>query len=532
MTKRKKRTTNDRTSGDKKVAVIWTRVSTKEQADNNLSLDTQEKACRDYAARNGIEVDCLMGGTNESAKEEGKLFREMVTYVAKHRRINTIVVYSLDRFSRAGEQAMITVGYLKSKGIMVESVTQPIDANNPAGEFMQKMLFLFNQFENNLRKDKCVAGMQECLEKGDWYSQPPLGYSIDRTSAVKHTLVIDEAGKMLGQAFRWKAYEGLHNHEIVKRLKAEGFPKPIYPQRLSEIFHNPFYCGKIRHDFLGKNPDGTDKIVQGNHPAIVDEATWKLVNEAESHIGYSHATIVEGAPLKKHVICPVCGHFMTGYKSKGNWYYKCNTDGCKCNKRADVMHEKYCEVLEGYAIPKELRSIVVEEAGRVLRIGEENQIEQMRIVKARITKLNTQLKEVVIKHSLNDLPDEDYQITKEYLTKQISEAEAQLKDAENNSSNYSNSVESVVAIACALKGLWSNGDFEMRQEVQKMVFPEGIVWDRENCNYLTPKENLALVEFRSISDSYKNSNIKKQDKSFDLSCVVAEAGLEPTTSGL
>lgn len=532
MTRRKKKATNDRTSGDKRVAVIWTRVSTKEQADNNLSLDTQEKACRDYAAKNGIEVDCLKGGTNESAKQEGKLYQEMITYVSRHRHINVILVYSYDRFSRAGAEAIATKAYLKAKGISVISVTQPIDSDSVAGEFMENMLFLFNQFENNLRKDKCTAGMLECLENGDWYSQPPMGYSIDRASKVKHTLVINEAGKMLGQAFRWKAYEGLPNVEIVKRLQAQGFPKQIYPQRLTEIFHNPFYCGKIRHYLLGKNPDGSDRIVQGNHPAIVDEATWQIVNGMDSHIGYTHATVVEGAPLKKHVICPVCGHFMTGYKAKGNWYYKCNTDGCRCNKRADVMHEKYCEVLEGYAIPKELRSIVVEEAERVLRKGEENQSEQMRVLKARVTKLNAQKEDVMMRYGLGELPVDVYRLTIDGLTKKISEAEAQLKEAENNSSNFSNTVESVVAIACSLRGLWSNGDFEMRQEVQKMAFPEGIVWDRENCNYLTPKENLALVAFRSISDSYKNSSIKKQDKSFDLSCVVAEAGLEPTTSGL
>ena len=72
----------------------------------------------------------------------------------------------------------------------------------------------------------------------------------------------------------------------------------------------------------------------------------------------------------------------------------------------------------------------------------------------------------------------------------------------------------------------------MRQEVQNMAFPEGIVWDRHNDNYLTPKENLALVTFCSISDSYSLDGTKKEDKSFDLSSVVAEAGLEPTTSGL
>ena len=32
--------------------VIYTRVSTKEQADNNLSLETQRKACDQFAIKN------------------------------------------------------------------------------------------------------------------------------------------------------------------------------------------------------------------------------------------------------------------------------------------------------------------------------------------------------------------------------------------------------------------------------------------------------------------------------------------------
>jgi len=144
---------------NQKVAVIWTRVSTKEQADNNLSLETQEKACRDYAERNGIEIDCIKGNTNENAKTEGKLFREMIAYVSLHNRVNTILVYSLDHFSRTVPEAMVTKGYLNSKGISIISVTQPIDNNNAPGAFMENIIFLFRQFENNLRKDKCTAGM-------------------------------------------------------------------------------------------------------------------------------------------------------------------------------------------------------------------------------------------------------------------------------------------------------------------------------------------------------------------------------------
>lgn len=158
--KKKRNPRPDRTTAkERRVAVIWTRVSTKEQAEHNLSLETQEKACQDYAKRLGIEVVRIMGQTNESAKTEGKLYREMIAYVSSNRQINTILVYSFDRFSRAGAEAMMTKAYLKAKGISVISVTQPIDDDNVAGEFMQNLIFLFNQFENNLRKDKCTAGM-------------------------------------------------------------------------------------------------------------------------------------------------------------------------------------------------------------------------------------------------------------------------------------------------------------------------------------------------------------------------------------
>jgi predicted site-specific integrase-resolvase len=50
--------------------VIYTRVSTKEQADNNMSLETQKNACESYAQKNGYQIMGYFGGTYESAKTE------------------------------------------------------------------------------------------------------------------------------------------------------------------------------------------------------------------------------------------------------------------------------------------------------------------------------------------------------------------------------------------------------------------------------------------------------------------------------
>jgi DNA invertase Pin-like site-specific DNA recombinase len=136
---------------ENKVAALWTRVSTERQEENNCSLDTQERICREYADTHGITIKKHFGGTHESAKTEGELYRKMIAEVARDKEINIILVYSFDRFSRTGTEAIMTKAYLKTKGIYVVSATQATDPDSAAGEFMENIIFLFNQFENSLR---------------------------------------------------------------------------------------------------------------------------------------------------------------------------------------------------------------------------------------------------------------------------------------------------------------------------------------------------------------------------------------------
>ena len=76
------------------------------------------------------------------------------------------------------------------------------------------------------------------------------------------------------------------------------------------------------------------------------------------------------------------------------------------------------------------------------------------------------------------------------------------------------------------------GDFETSQKIQKLVFPNGVRWDKENRAYLTDFGNLFFDLMFSVSDNYKNEIAQKKDESCDLSSLVAGAGLEPATSGL
>lgn len=85
--------------------------------------------------------------------------------MAKDKEINVILVASYDRFSRTGPEGIMTKAYLKAKGIYVVSATQATDPDSAAGTFMENIIFLFNQFENSLRRDKAVIGMTDCLRR-------------------------------------------------------------------------------------------------------------------------------------------------------------------------------------------------------------------------------------------------------------------------------------------------------------------------------------------------------------------------------
>lgn len=217
--------------------VIYTRVSTKEQADNNLSLETQKKACEMFARKNNLAIMGYYGGTYESAKtDERKEFNNMLSFVRKVKeRISYIVVYSVDRFSRSGANAIYIAEQLRKQGITVCSVTQPTDATTASGGLQQNIQFIFSEYDNQQRREKCMAGIREMLLRGEWCTSPPMGFDTIKANG-KRAIVINETDKFLKKAFIWKAEENVTNEEIIKRLQAMGLK--LSNQKMSAVFNN------------------------------------------------------------------------------------------------------------------------------------------------------------------------------------------------------------------------------------------------------------------------------------------------------
>lgn len=132
-----------RISPDSPRAVIYCRVSTKEQT-KNLSLETQEKACRGYCRREKLAVARVFVEEGESAKTaERTRLRQLIDYCRENKgSVHVVVVYNLSRFARERYDHVMLRVQLQRFGVTLRSATEAID-DTSTGRLMEGVLSAF-----------------------------------------------------------------------------------------------------------------------------------------------------------------------------------------------------------------------------------------------------------------------------------------------------------------------------------------------------------------------------------------------------
>jgi site-specific DNA recombinase len=80
-----------------------------------------------------------------------------------------------------------------------------------------------------------------------------------------------------------------------------------------------------------------------------------------------------------------------------------------------------------------------------------------------------------------------------------------------------------------LSEFWASGDYDHKRKLQELLFPGGILFDKQIDNYRTPNVNSILSLTRSISNSIsenKNGQIRNLS---DLPGLVVPTGIEPVS---
>lgn len=500
--------------------LIYTRVSTKKQ-EEGYSLEIQLEATQSYAQKHNLNIIGYFGGKFESAQtdQERKEFNRMLQFAKRSKeKVSYFLVYTVDRFSRTGINGAFIKESLRQEGIELIAVTQPADTSNPGGRLQQNIQFIFSEYDNDLRREKCVAGMKEKLLQGYWVGHAPMGYDMIHKNKVQE-MTINETGKLLKQAFIWKGQD-VPNLEIVKRLSARGLK--IYKQKLHYIFNNPFYCGLMSHNMLG------GKVVEGKHQPLISKELFLKVNDVQAKDRKSkHRKEFNDTPLKHFIKCAECGTPFAGYevKKKKLHYYKCNKVGCKCNKSAKVMHHKFESLLDRFTIDKKLLAPFKERMIETFyQMNESNRV-QSKLIKDNLLEVENKIEKLEERYAYGEITKDLYEKFISKLKGEAVEISEKLAEVDFQLSNLEEYINLSLQIASNFSLLWGSDDFGVKSELQNIFFPEGILYDRKIEDYRTENVNGAFELTSLLSSTWEGTKIEKADNFVRQSNLVAGTGL-------
>jgi DNA invertase Pin-like site-specific DNA recombinase len=178
-----------------RAVVLYLRVSTTDQAENDLSIPAQRRALEAYCRDRSYAVADVYIEPGASARDDQRpVFRKMMTDVlAATSPVSMIVVYHSSRFMRNAYKAQLHKNNLKKHGVRVVS-SQHNASDDPQGRLAEQIFEAMDEYESEVNGVRTSAAMAENARQGFFNgSTPPFGFAIERVEvragAFKNRLV-------------------------------------------------------------------------------------------------------------------------------------------------------------------------------------------------------------------------------------------------------------------------------------------------------------------------------------------------------
>jgi site-specific DNA recombinase len=163
---------------------IYTRKSSEEGLEQTFnSLDAQREACLSYIESQRHEGWRALSTTyDDGGFSGGTMDRPALTQLladVEAGRLETIVVYKVDRLTRSLADFARIVERLEAAGVSFVSVTQQFSTTSSMGRLTLNVLLSFAQFEREVTGERIRDKIAASKRKGMWMGgQVPLGYDL------------------------------------------------------------------------------------------------------------------------------------------------------------------------------------------------------------------------------------------------------------------------------------------------------------------------------------------------------------------
>ena len=329
-------------NNEKKIAGLYIRVSTEDQAREGFSLPEQEKRLRAMCEYKGYEIYDVYEERGISAKtgnyrpEFERLLQDI-----KDKKCNTIVVLKLDRLTRSVFDWEKIIRFLEKNDAYLDCANDDINTTNANGKMVSRILTSVSQNEIERTSERTKIGLAGAIKEGHIPHKAPFGYK-----RIDKILVPDESTKddiirifnLYHEGNSYQTISNLYNKEkVLGKINWKD-------STILKILSNEIYKGDFVHGKRTNNPTYYENVVE----PLISKELWEECQVQKRRNSRNYKRDKDYLFLQK-LKCPKCQRILGGNatrKKNGNVYYYYQCHDCKITIREKDIEKEFDNFIE------------------------------------------------------------------------------------------------------------------------------------------------------------------------------------------
>ena len=421
-------------------AVIYARVSSKEQEQEGYSIPAQLKLLKEYAVKNGYQIVKEFVDIETAKKAGRENFNEMIAHLKKNTDIEAMLCEKTDRLSRnfrdiATLDDLVNAQDLKIIFVKENSTISKDSRSHEKFIFGIKALMSKNYIDNLIEETR--KGMLEKAERGMFPSGAPLGYLNSEKKVDGNTIRYMELdttrAPVINKLFRLYATGKYSMEKLAEIAFDDGFRNRggnrVNKSTIEHILKNPIYCGDFRWN---------NRLYQGTHTKII---TRELFDTAQAKLkGSNKPKLVKGFAYSGLLTCAKCGCAITAEIQKGRYiYYHCTKKHGDCGNsyvREEELTKQFAEIVKQIHIDNDILESVKKallESHEDERMYHAQKVSALSVQKAR---LENRIHQIYIDKLDGKISSEKYEAMTFEWNEELGKMLREISKHENADANY------------------------------------------------------------------------------------------------
>ena len=324
---------------ENKIAGIYIRVSTEDQAREGFSLGEQKARLEEFCKFKRYEIYKVYEDAGISAKNDKRpAYQELMNDVKSHK-INVIIAFKLDRLTRSVYDIEKLMNIVNEENCDIDCLADESNTTTSNGRMIMRIMTSVSQNEIEKCSERTRLGLVGAIKNGHIPSHTPLGFK-----RVNKKIVIDNLTKDIIIKIFDLYLEGNSHQKIANILNKENtLDKYWYDTYISKILANPIYKG----DYVIKKNTKKEQYFENVVEALITKEKWELCQSQKTRNARHYertGTYLFTNKLKCHNCnCFLGGKATTKKSGKKYFYYKC--EHCKINIKEETIENELLKTI-------------------------------------------------------------------------------------------------------------------------------------------------------------------------------------------